>query len=42
MAEPFAVLSERIRTKTATIGIIGLVSDQAIRFLHRRWFRYLG
>lgn len=24
-----------------TIGIIGLVSDQAIRFLHRRWFRYL-
>jgi NitT/TauT family transport system permease protein len=25
-----------------TIGIIGLVSDQAIRFLHRRAFRYLG
>jgi len=25
-----------------TIGIIGLASDQAIRFLHRRWFRYLG
>ena len=25
-----------------TIGIIGLVSDQAIRFVHRRWFRYLG
>jgi NitT/TauT family transport system permease protein len=25
-----------------TIGIIGLVSDQAIRFLHRRWFRYLS
>jgi NitT/TauT family transport system permease protein len=25
-----------------TIGIIGLVSDQAIRSLHRRWFRYLG
>lgn len=24
-----------------TIGVIGLVSDQAIRFLHRRWFRYL-
>jgi len=24
-----------------TIGIIGLVSDQAIRYLHRRWFRYL-
>lgn len=24
-----------------TIGIIGLVSDQAIRMLHRRWFRYL-
>lgn len=24
-----------------TIGIIGLVSDQAIRSLHRRWFRYL-
>lgn len=24
-----------------TIGIIGLVSDQAIRILHRRWFRYL-
>lgn len=24
-----------------TIGIIGLVSDQVIRFLHRRWFRYL-
>ena len=24
-----------------TIGIIGLASDQAIRFLHRRWFRYL-
>jgi NitT/TauT family transport system permease protein len=23
------------------IGIIGLVSDQAIRVLHRRWFRYL-
>jgi len=23
------------------IGIIGLISDQAIRFLHRRWFRYL-
>lgn len=23
------------------IGIIGLVSDQAIRFFHRRWFRYL-
>ena len=25
-----------------TIGIIGLVSDQAIRFLHRRAFRYLA
>ena len=25
-----------------TIGIIGLASDQAIRALHRRWFRYLG
>jgi NitT/TauT family transport system permease protein len=25
-----------------TIGVIGLVSDQAIRLLHRRWFRYLG
>lgn len=25
-----------------TIGLIGLVSDQVIRFLHRRWFRYLG
>ena len=24
-----------------TIGVIGLVSDQAIRFGHRRWFRYL-
>lgn len=24
-----------------TIGIIGLASDQAIRALHRRWFRYL-
>jgi NitT/TauT family transport system permease protein len=24
-----------------TIGVIGLVSDQAIRLLHRRWFRYL-
>ena len=24
-----------------TIGIIGLVSDQMIRVLHRRWFRYL-
>jgi len=24
-----------------TIGIIGLVSDQAIRWLHRRWFAYL-
>ena len=24
------------------IGIIGLISDQAIRFLHRRAFRYLG
>ena len=24
-----------------TIGIIGLVTDQAIRWLHRRWFRYL-
>jgi NitT/TauT family transport system permease protein len=24
-----------------TIGIIGLASDQAIRVLHRRWFRYL-
>ncbi|MGE3877393.1 MAG: ABC transporter permease [Parvibaculaceae bacterium] len=24
-----------------TIGIIGLASDQAIRMLHRRWFRYL-
>ena len=24
-----------------TIGIIGLVSDQIIRLLHRRWFRYL-
>ena len=24
-----------------TIGVIGLVSDQAIRFLHRRCFRYL-
>jgi NitT/TauT family transport system permease protein len=23
------------------IGIIGLASDQAIRMLHRRWFRYL-
>jgi NitT/TauT family transport system permease protein len=25
-----------------TIGIIGLVTDQMIRVLHRRWFRYLG
>ena len=25
-----------------TIGVIGLVSDQLIRFAHRRWFRYLG
>ena len=25
-----------------TIGVIGLVSDQAIRYLHRRLFRYLG
>lgn len=25
-----------------TIGIIGLATDQAIRQLHRRWFRYLG
>ena len=25
-----------------TIGVIGLVSDQVIRFLHKRWFRYLG
>jgi len=25
-----------------TIGVIGLVSDQAIRFGHRRWFRYLN
>lgn len=25
-----------------TIGVIGLVSDQAIRMLHRRLFRYLG
>jgi NitT/TauT family transport system permease protein len=24
-----------------TIGIIGLATDQAIRALHRRWFRYL-
>ncbi len=24
-----------------TIGIIGLICDQAIRLLHRRWFRYL-
>lgn len=24
-----------------TIGIIGLVTDQLIRMLHRRWFRYL-
>ncbi len=24
-----------------TIGVIGLVSDQAIRFAHRRYFRYL-
>ncbi len=25
-----------------TIGVIGLVTDQAIRFAHRRLFRYLG
>jgi NitT/TauT family transport system permease protein len=25
-----------------TIGVIGLASDQVIRVLHRRWFRYLG
>ena len=25
-----------------TIGLIGLISDQAIRALHRRWFRYLS
>ena len=24
-----------------TVGIIGLLTDQAIRFAHRRWFRYL-
>ena len=24
-----------------TIGVIGLASDQALRLLHRRWFRYL-
>jgi NitT/TauT family transport system permease protein len=24
-----------------TIGIIGLLTDQAIRVLHRRYFRYL-
>ena len=25
-----------------TIGVIGLGSDQVIRILHRRWFRYLA
>ena len=24
-----------------TVGIIGLATDQVIRFLHRRYFRYL-
>ena len=24
-----------------TVGIIGLATDQAVRYLHRRYFRYL-
>ena len=24
-----------------TVGVIGLLTDQAIRYAHRRWFRYL-
>src|SRR5215813_5515625 len=35
------VKSDVIYGGVLTIGIIGLVSDQAIRWLHRRWFAYL-
>jgi NitT/TauT family transport system permease protein len=44
----FVIMSARRYYKTPeifagiiTIGIIGLLTDQAIRWLHRRWFAYL-
>jgi UDP-N-acetyl-D-glucosamine dehydrogenase len=44
MAEPFAVLNERIRTKTATVGIIGLgyVGLPLARAMSRAGYKVLG
>jgi NitT/TauT family transport system permease protein len=35
------VKTPEVMAGVVAIGIIGLLTDQAIRFLHRRWFRYL-
>ena len=35
------VKTPAVMAGVVTIGIIGLVTDQLIRVLHRRWFRYL-
>lgn len=35
------VKTDEVMAGILTIGLIGLVTDQLIRFAHRRWFRYL-
>jgi NitT/TauT family transport system permease protein len=35
------VKTDQVMAGVLTIGLIGLVTDQLIRFAHRRWFRYL-
>lgn len=41
MAARRYVKTEDVMAGTLTIGIIGLATDQAIRWAHRRWFAYL-
>ncbi len=35
------VKTDEVMAGILAIGIIGLATDQAIRWLHRRWFAYL-
>jgi NitT/TauT family transport system permease protein len=36
------VKTDEVMAGILAIGIIGLATDQAIRWLHRRWFAYLA
>jgi len=36
------VKTPEVMAGIVTIGIIGLITDQAFRFAHRRWFKYLS